>query len=82
MPAVVLRRRREPVHALRWTGEAEALWPAWVGRCCVVADGELWHERRSGRQRVERGEWLVRDLDGSVLVYTDDEIRRGFEARR
>jgi hypothetical protein len=80
MRAVTLRRRRA-VCAFRWIREPAGRWPAWVARCSVLAGGELWHERRSGRQLVARGEWLVRELDGTVLFYTDDEIRRRFEPR-
>jgi len=81
MSVVTLRQRVEPVQAWQWTGQPQILWPAWVARCCVLVNGELWHDRQSGKQVVNRSEWLVQELDGAVIGYTDEEIQREFEPR-
>lgn len=81
MGVITIRQRVEPMQAWQWTGQPRALWPAWVQRCCELRKGELCHMRQSGDQFVYRGEWLVKELDGDAVSYTDDEIQREFEPR-
>ena len=69
----------QPVQVWQWSGQPVRHWPAWVHRCCVwTLNGELIHDRQSGRQVVNQGEWLVRDLDGEVNFYTKSEFFRLF----
>ncbi len=81
MTIFTLRQRVEPVQAWQWTGQPRSLWPAWAARCCELRNGELCHMRQSGDQLVYRDEWLVHELDGSVICFTDEEIQREFEPR-
>jgi hypothetical protein len=60
-----------------WQNTGGAI-PSWLAHCCFRRDGELIHERRSGRQVVRDGEYLVRDLDGEVIFYTPAEFKRAF----
>jgi len=67
-----------------WQYDNSALWPAWVARCVkwhtnTDNDG-LYLTRRSGKQRIEYGEWLIRDLDDTDPEWmTDEEFRREYE---
>jgi hypothetical protein len=60
-----------------WQNTGGAI-PSWLAHCCFRRDGEMIHERRSGRQVVNLGETLVRDLDGEVIFYTPEEYKRAF----
>ena len=54
--------------------------PDWVDRITATDDyGELFHVRHSGRQAVYPGEWLVRDMDGAVVYYSDEEFNDLFD---
>lgn len=68
----------QPLKAWQYIDEVSLSWPEWVRCCCIFINGELVHDRRSGRQVLNRGEWLVNDLDGDVTFYTDDEFRKAF----
>ena len=73
--------------AWQFLGQPLHEWPTWVQNCCTLQrseDGklELRHDRQSGTQIVYLEEWLVKDLDGGVCFYTDEEFRREFEPRR
>ena len=70
----------QPVQAWQWNGQHSAAWPFWVRTSCVLIEYELFHDRQSGRQVVNQGEWLVRDLDGEVNFYTPEEFGREFAA--
>ena len=74
----VLTPRTQSSIGWQYLGQPQSDWPIWVRRCCFTVCGDLIHERRSGRQVVYRGEWLVRDLDGGIVFYTDDEIAQRF----
>jgi len=64
-----------PSQAWQYTGGEM---PPWVQRCCFLRRGELIHDRPSGRQLVNYGEWLVQDLDGAVNFYTPEEFATTF----
>jgi len=53
--------------------------PAWV-HCSVEPhpDG-LYLVRRSGKQRIEFFEWLIRDLDGDPMWMTNEDFQREYE---
>jgi hypothetical protein len=70
----------QPVQAWQYTDIVRERWPAWARRCCFTVNGELIHDRQSGRQVVNQGEWLVMDLDGGVNFYTTEEFERTFAA--
>ena len=52
--------------------------PAWVRGCVEGRDNgefedfELYLVRRSGKQRIEKGDWLLRDLDDVDPEWVDD----------
>jgi len=56
-----------------------ALAPLWVKASTIDRPHELILDRNSGRQLVNLGEWLVRDLDGSPLWLTSDDFYRDYE---
>lgn len=72
------RLRSQPVQA--WQYDDYYDMPRWVKMECLVNDGNLILDRRSGRQLVNPGEWLVRDLDGGIVWYSHEEFERTFEA--
>lgn len=53
--------------------------PPWVSSCTEARLDGLYLVRRSGKQRIEMYEWLVRDLDGEPAWYTDEEFQREYE---
>jgi hypothetical protein len=84
-----LTPRPAPATLVAWQFVGQPLheWPSWVQSSCTLqrdVDGklELCHERRSGAQIVYLNEWLVRDLDGGISYYSDDELRSAFETSR
>lgn len=68
----------QPVQFWQFNGSDK---PAWVKRCTLTVNGELLHDRQSGRQVLNHGEYLVRDLDGEIVFYTPEEFERAFEVR-
>jgi hypothetical protein len=58
--------------------------PYWVVMCTIWDPNtkEMYLQRRSGKQRIEAGEWLLRDLDGEPIWFTDDEFRRHYEVMK
>ena len=52
--------------------------PTWVWDYLEYRDSELYLVRRSGKQRVEFGEWLIRD-SGDPLWMTHEEFQRDYE---
>ena len=77
-------RRRAPntLIAWQWNGQPREEWPEWiVSRVGVVAVGIpfLVYERRSGRQWLRPGEWLICDLDGGIKWMPDDVFRAKYE---
>ena len=89
MNTIVLTPRPTTSAVIAWQFLGQPLheWPTWVQTSCKLQrdpDGklELRHERRSGAQIVYLNEWLVKDLDGGVSYYTEEELRREFEPRR
>jgi hypothetical protein len=81
------RPSNQALIAWQFLGQPLHEWPSWVQSVCSLQRGddgqlELRHERQSGAQIVYLEEWLVRDLDGGVCFYTDDEVRRQFELAR
>jgi len=69
------RQRTQPVQA--WQCGRDM--PAWVMLTCVVVGDDLVLDRPSGRQVVNPGEWLVRDLDGGVTWFPPEEFEECFE---
>lgn len=68
------------MQAWQYLAQHRSEWPAWVQRCCIDCGTELILERRSGRQVVLLGEWLVKDLDeADPLWLTDREYQRDFK---
>lgn len=66
----------EPVRAWRYDGSPI---PAWAeDRVRFQRNGLLVHDRQSGRQIVNLGEWLVCTLDGVVVFYTNDEFEQKY----
>ena len=75
---MLVHKKAPPYRA--WQYQKEGPRPDWVAR--IVAhndDGELFHVRPSGRQVLYPGEWLVRDMDGAVVYYSDEEFNELFD---
>ncbi len=68
----------QPLQVFQWLGDNLSTAPLWVRMTCRQNGDEIIHERRSGRQVVYSGEYLVRNLDGGVNFYTAPEYLRHF----
>ena len=56
------------------------LMPGWVLDCTERHADGLYLVRRSGKQRVEPGDWLIRDLDDRDPEWmTDEDFQREYE---
>jgi hypothetical protein len=54
--------------------------PPWVWACTDHNEsGEVYLVRGADKQRIEYGDYLVRDLDGAPLWMTDADFRRDYE---
>jgi hypothetical protein len=57
--------------------------PAWVARYTVwhtnTDNDGLFLVRKSGKQRIEVNEWLIRDLDGDPMWMTNEEFDDEYE---
>ena len=53
--------------------------PGWVHSCTEPRDGELYLVRGADKQRIEIGDYLIRDLDGAPTWSTDEDFRRDYE---
>jgi hypothetical protein len=62
-----------------WQSNDEGSIPTWVSGCTKWRDGELYLVRGADKQRVEPGDYLVRDLDGAPLWMTEADFRRLYE---
>jgi hypothetical protein len=62
-----------------WQHDDEARIPAWVYACTEWRDGELCLVRGADKQRIEVGDWLIRDLDGAPTWSTDEDFQREYE---
>jgi len=74
---MLVRRKTELRDAWQYVS---AVMPPWVASCTEWRDdGDLYLVRRSGKQRIEPSEWLVRDLDGDPEWMTDSDFRDQYE---
>jgi hypothetical protein len=62
-----------------WQYQAGHKRPPWVMRYTEFVDGEMILKRHSGKQRIEYSEWLVWNLDGDPIWFTNDEFQRMYE---
>ena len=53
--------------------------PTWVFNCTEVRSDGLYLIRASGKQRIEPGDWLIRDLDADTQWLSDRDFRREYE---
>ena len=75
---MLVHKKAPPYRA--WQYQLEGPRPEWVERITATNDdGELFHTRISGRQVLYPGEWLVRDMDGAVVYYSDEEFNDTFD---
>jgi hypothetical protein len=74
-----VRRRSEIRSAWQYT-DVLATPPGWV-RSYTDTDeiGDLYLVRLSGKQRINLGDWLVRNLDGDPDWYDDESFHRNWE---
>jgi len=71
-------RLRGAVHEA-WQYQAGHKRPPWVMRYTEFTNGIMLLKRSSGKQSIEYGEWIVRNLDGDPCWFTDDEFQGLFE---
>jgi hypothetical protein len=55
------------------------LMPSWVFACTERRNGSLYLVRRSGKQIIHPGEYLIRDLDGDPEWMTEADFLREYE---
>jgi len=72
-----MKARRKTSTCDAWQFNTLDCGPRWA-RTELRAD-ELYLVRRSGKQLIMLGDWLVRDLDGEPMWLTDVEFRRNYE---
>jgi hypothetical protein len=53
--------------------------PKWVVACIAWEDDGPYLVRGPDKQRIECGDWLIRDLDGFPLWSTDTDFQREYE---
>jgi hypothetical protein len=74
---MLVHRKTEVREAWQYTSAAM---PPWVSSCTERHDdGDLYLVRRSGKQRIEPSEWLIRNLDGDPEWMTDSSFRAEYE---
>jgi len=73
----MLARLKTPVREV-WQYDG-GMMPGWVLDCTVRYNDGLYLIRRSGKQIIHPGEWLIRDLDGDPEWVTDAEFQRDYE---
>lgn len=78
---MIVKPKSQEREAWRYTGQPAYVWPAWV-RACVHPQahcGALCLTRKSGKQWLNPGEWLVRNLDGDPEWLTHDRMCREYD---
>lgn len=72
------RLKAKPIDA--WQNNNNSFVPVWVANCCQYNEQEeLFLIRRSGKQLVKNGEWIIRNLDGDPIWMTDEEFKETYE---
>lgn len=75
--------KTEPRDAWQYVPEQGAFeWPLWVLNSTSWGgenEDDLFLVRRSGKQLVKPGDWLIRDLDGDPERLTDAEMRKQYQ---
>jgi hypothetical protein len=79
MPPMMRARRKMVTHDVWQYVELFGAKPLWVLGCTEAHYGDLYLVRSSGRQRLELGDYLIRDLDGEPMWSTDADFRREYE---
>jgi hypothetical protein len=54
----------------------------WVSRCTEQRGCDLFLVRRSGKQLIQPGEWLIRNLDGDPIWMDNEDFRATYELLR
>lgn len=69
----------EPVMVWQYKGQLSSSWPSWVKKCCLIINDTFIHDKDTGRQALYENEWLVKNLDGEVIYYSDVKFRKEYE---
>ena len=76
---MIVRQRRVKTEAWQYNGLVDRA-PRWVRASVRYINNNLILERRSGRQRIDLHDWLVRDLDSvDPLWLTDADFQKEYE---
>jgi len=62
-----------------WQHTGSLLAPKWVDACTELVNGYWCLVRGADKQRLNYGEWLIRDLDGAPTWSTDEDFQRQYE---
>jgi hypothetical protein len=78
---MIVKAKSTEREAWRYTGQPRSEWPAWVSRRVTrtYEGGALTLSRKSGKQWIYLGEWLVRDLDGDPEWLTHADMCREYD---
>lgn len=73
---ILVRPKVETREAWQYTA---GIVPEWVSACVEWTNGDAYLVRRSGKQLLNRGEWIVQNLDGDPEWLTHDQMRKTFD---
>jgi hypothetical protein len=80
MPAMTRARLKTEVQDVWQYRNNRIAAPRWVIACTVInGQREVYLVRGADKQRIEYGDYLVRDLDGAPLWMTAADFRRDYE---
>ena len=71
-------RLKTPEHEVWQIAWGVSRAPRWVVACTIWQNEALYLVRRSGKQLIDPGDWLIRDLDGEPLWVPDKDFRRDY----
>jgi hypothetical protein len=76
---MIVKAKTTEREAWRYTGQPRDEWPNWVRSWVYYEGPTAVLSRRSGKQWLYPGEWLVRDLDGDPEWLTHEQMVREYE---
>jgi hypothetical protein len=80
MPPMTRARLKTEVQDVWQFAQYGEVRPTWVRACTEWNDLDLYLVRGTDKQRIERGDWLIRDLDSMPPAWsTDADFQQDYE---